>query len=384
MLAAQAKMLNVDEYSYFFKTNQAPANSTIEWPEYHDSTIIIDMKPLEQVLTLAEITVFGDSLKLFYERIFESQTDYSLKCRTVEVIQQGMVSKNENTLSLQTVVAVNFRPASNDQILTDDELKRILLQLINKYDDHFVGYLQTQRMSFKNVANVNAHPLEMENNSQQESYWALNEWAIVALTIGGIVMIAALLASYRLYKREIAPNSGSLLREWRAPRTHAEKSQYKSLFEEVDISNKDTLIMDDEEGSYESEVKFAFRPSENYADTDSPPESPAPYSRRARHSRLSADESLLFTSIEQEASRVELWAPAGKLGVAIDVVNGQPVVHSLKNGSPLEGFLAKGDRIVQIDEIDTSMMSAADVTSLMVRRMNERRRIVYIRADTLA
>jgi hypothetical protein len=148
------------------------------------------------------------------------------------------------------------------------------------------------------------------------------------------------------------------------------------------------LDEDEENDSYESDRKYAFRPSENYVDTDSPPASPEPYyadawTPRPRPSRLTQDESVLFTAFEQEVSRTELWAPPGKLGVAIDVVNGHPVVHSLKAGSALEGFLSKGDRIVQIDEIDTSLMSAADVTSLMVRRMNDRRKIVYIRGDAL-
>jgi C-terminal processing protease CtpA/Prc len=82
---------------------------------------------------------------------------------------------------------------------------------------------------------------------------------------------------------------------------------------------------------------------------------------------------------EIPGTRVELWAPAGKLGVAIDVVDGRPIVWRLKSGSPLEGFLEKGDIIVALDEIDTSHMSAADVTSLMVRRMRQRRKIAYIR-----
>ena len=162
-----------------------------------------------------------------------------------------------------------------------------------------------------------------------------------------------------------------------------------SHFQEEDSGNKDTVNLDDEENdSYELENKYAFRPSEHFADLDSPPGPPEPFFidmtvPRPRSTRYYV-EAEWIAPLEPELSRTELWAPAGKLGVAIDMVNGQPVVHSLKPGSPLEGFLSKGDRIVQIDEVDTSMMSSADVTSLMVRRMNERRKIVYIRADALA
>merc|ERR1719203_308265 len=75
----------------------------------------------------------------------------------------------------------------------------------------------------------------------------------------------------------------------------------------------------------------------------------------------------------------ECFAPPGKLGVAIDTLNGIPVVHRVKSGSPLEGILLHKDRIVGIDEVDCTNMSAADVTKVMVTRMNKTRKISYVR-----
>lgn len=75
----------------------------------------------------------------------------------------------------------------------------------------------------------------------------------------------------------------------------------------------------------------------------------------------------------------ECFAPPGKLGVAIDTLNGIPVVHRVKSGSPLEGILLHKDRIVGIDEVDCTNMSAADVTKVMVTRMNKTRKITYVR-----
>jgi len=75
----------------------------------------------------------------------------------------------------------------------------------------------------------------------------------------------------------------------------------------------------------------------------------------------------------------ECSAPAGKLGVSIDTVDGQPVVHRVKESSPLHGMLQRLDIIISIDEIDTSTMSAADVTLIMARRMGKERRITFLR-----
>jgi len=77
--------------------------------------------------------------------------------------------------------------------------------------------------------------------------------------------------------------------------------------------------------------------------------------------------------------RSECFAPPGKLGVAIDSMNGKPVVHRIKSGSPLEGILVHRDKIVGIDNIDTSSMTAAEVTRLMISKMNKTRKISFVR-----
>ena len=76
---------------------------------------------------------------------------------------------------------------------------------------------------------------------------------------------------------------------------------------------------------------------------------------------------------------VVVYAPPGKIGVAIDVIHGHPCVHMVKRGSPVEGLLQPNDKVLSIDDVDTSCMSAADVTHLMVKRMNYQRKITVIR-----
>ena len=77
----------------------------------------------------------------------------------------------------------------------------------------------------------------------------------------------------------------------------------------------------------------------------------------------------------------ECFAPPGKLGVAIDTINGQPVVHRVKDDSPLSGVLGRLDVIIVVDEVNTADMSAADVTSLVAKRMGNNRKITYLRGE---
>ena len=85
---------------------------------------------------------------------------------------------------------------------------------------------------------------------------------------------------------------------------------------------------------------------------------------------------------QYEKEYQHVFAPPGKVGVAIDVVNGNPTVHKIKRGSPLEGLLKPKDLVIAIDDVDTTRMSAADVTHLMVKRMNYRRKITFVRKDS--
>jgi len=74
----------------------------------------------------------------------------------------------------------------------------------------------------------------------------------------------------------------------------------------------------------------------------------------------------------------ECFAPPGKLGVVIDTTPEGPVVHKVNPGSPLEGIVWPGDIIVAIDDEDTRLLSATEITALMVKNMNQRRKLSVV------
>lgn len=88
---------------------------------------------------------------------------------------------------------------------------------------------------------------------------------------------------------------------------------------------------------------------------------------------------LSYSEELQKLPKQHVFAPPGKIGVAIDVFNGQPTVHKVRKGSPLENMLRANDVILSIDDVDTSCLSAADVTQLMVKRMDRVRKITFVR-----
>jgi hypothetical protein len=81
-----------------------------------------------------------------------------------------------------------------------------------------------------------------------------------------------------------------------------------------------------------------------------------------------------FADLEQ---RIEVDAPAGKLGMVIDTpTGGFPVVHAIKDTSVLVGRVEVGDRLLSVDDEDTTGMTAMQVSKLISDKANNPSRIL--------
>jgi C-terminal processing protease CtpA/Prc len=78
-----------------------------------------------------------------------------------------------------------------------------------------------------------------------------------------------------------------------------------------------------------------------------------------------------------------ILAPKGKLGVVIDTTKHGPVVFQVKDGSPLQGAVFPGDRIIAIDDIDTTGMTANNITTIMSRKAELGRRITVVSKENV-
>lgn len=78
--------------------------------------------------------------------------------------------------------------------------------------------------------------------------------------------------------------------------------------------------------------------------------------------------------------RIEVVAPAGKLGVVIDTpLSGNPMVHAIKDTSVLADKVNIGDRLVSVDGQDTTKMSAIKVSKLISSKAQTQRILVFTR-----
>lgn len=83
-----------------------------------------------------------------------------------------------------------------------------------------------------------------------------------------------------------------------------------------------------------------------------------------------------------QGNRTEVLAPPGKLGIIIDTCPEGPVVHSIKDNSPLLGLIFTGDMIVAIDDEDTTGWSAHYLTRLVAQKSKVTRKLTVLRSGS--
>ena len=80
---------------------------------------------------------------------------------------------------------------------------------------------------------------------------------------------------------------------------------------------------------------------------------------------------------------LDVYAPAGKLGVVIDTPNdGAPMIHAVKETSPIVDKVRVGDKLVAVDDVDVRAMTAMKVSKLISKKGNNpSRKLTIIRHE---
>ena len=74
----------------------------------------------------------------------------------------------------------------------------------------------------------------------------------------------------------------------------------------------------------------------------------------------------------------DVYAPPGKLHIVIHSTKDGPAVHTVKEGSSLEGHLFSGDLIISVDNVDTRAYTAEQVMKMMASRSTFERKITVL------
>ena len=92
-----------------------------------------------------------------------------------------------------------------------------------------------------------------------------------------------------------------------------------------------------------------------------------------------------FEEVYKEVREIlmDVYAPAGKLGVIIDTPDdGAPMIHAIKEDSPIADKVRVGDKLVAIDDDDVRPMTAKKVSKLLSTKANNpSRKLTIIRHE---
>jgi hypothetical protein len=77
----------------------------------------------------------------------------------------------------------------------------------------------------------------------------------------------------------------------------------------------------------------------------------------------------------------DCYAPPGKLHIVIHSTKDGPAVHTVKEGSSLEGHIFPGDLIISVDDVDTRSYTAEQVMKMMASKSERERKITVLHFD---
>jgi hypothetical protein len=102
---------------------------------------------------------------------------------------------------------------------------------------------------------------------------------------------------------------------------------------------------------------------------------------QAGNNTIFSEDPTFNEAYEGREEVIDVYAPAGKLGVVIDTPNDDaPVVHAVKDSSPIADQVRVGDKLVAVDDEDVRTMTAIKVSKLISKKSsNETRKLTIIR-----
>jgi len=118
--------------------------------------------------------------------------------------------------------------------------------------------------------------------------------------------------------------------------------------------------------------------------TRSTPDDSAMYDPNGNQDGAEAESSSDYStsSSDKDASNIvcrDCFAPPGRLQIVIHSTKDGPAVHTVKDGSSLEGEILPGDLIISVDNIDTRTCTAEEVMKMMASKSDQERKITVLR-----
>lgn len=392
--------------------------------EYLSSTVLMKLVPYEYAMDDYQITVYENGLKNFLIEQFGSGKNSTLQIRNVLVIKNRIAMTNdrqklfnEEDHVLHVTTTVLAEPNIGSSPLSSEDFSEMVVSYCSQFPENLILSWQAEEdetidrgddrfedsITFGHVSGFKVETIRYEHENKHENR-RRNSWRgnITGIAISTAIFFFCLCIPFLYLMIKEMKQRGSQNFNCVQDKACGDTDLISVL--KLKSSGKRSLFprRKNKYGIIESVITF-----ENETDL---PSTRSIKKKKHRYKKIDenkcpsissstdADTMSVLSSVDEESyddeslasiqtsvltgrhvEKKECCAPAGKLGVSIDTVGGQPVIHRVKEDSPLHSILQRLDIIVGVDEIDTSSMSAADVTLIMAKRMSKERRITFLR-----
>ena len=368
-------------------------------PPYLSASFSATISPVSDSLLFDAITkqAFSKSSGKFLQKVFDGHAanidivsvgvfdEHTTKLSSSSDIEVKRSPSRDHALTFSTVVVAQYQEDDEKKphksLMSPDHFHNNVMYATKDFQDHYLTILRqsSEDVYFSGVdtvifdeyqangrPNVSSATEDSSSNIMGVSDETLNAASIAVIIIGCVLSAIFLFASFKLRqkRKELTRN------RWRV-----EERNLRDI-----AGNKSLEVSQTSDDDFSFDPLVTYNKNNNNFFTD--------VTTLSSNQSSTAVSSPLFepyasnNSYTEELRRLprdQIYAPPGKLGVALDIFNGQPVVQKIRKGSPITGMLQVGDIILAIDDVDTSCMSLAEVTFLMVKNMERVRRITFVR-----
>jgi hypothetical protein len=305
------------------------------------------------------------------------------KRRTMMMMMRG---RRRRGLSQTDTVEVTYEQyttySTTNPSLTLDDVLQMPLMDITQQDEYISALKQLDGYASLTAVSTISLPSDGENDdvvdpSKPNPATALPLWAIIVIAVVGALLLSICLGPF-VYRKFCRSKSSEFSQEGDIQRHGGSSLPFNVGDDTVGTTDYDYSKAYAASGNFslsDAGGTIGSRTRQTAADT---------MPHQSGNNTVYSEDPTYNEAVYEGSSReeiIDVYAPAGKLGVVIDTPNdGAPIVHAVKDTSPIADKIRVGDKLVAVDDQDVRTMTAIQVSKLISKKsVNASRKMTVIR-----
>ena len=349
---------------------------------------------LNGIRSIEDVSDWEEATARYYERVYNNKNavDSGLDNAVVEIMLTNINTKSnrsrqrerrgllerilqQSSTSNNVAVVVTYSQSITYRNIDPSARINTILKMplsTEEYRNDYVTELKQDLEGYDDLASVSSISTPYDGSADQavgadestDNDAGISTGGLIGIVVGGIVALALVVGTFVYYKKKNGRQTTS------ATRTTDDNGHGSTLIQ----GNTVNIMMVKDLADVAASATSAGLGPAVFGDV-------SVASEDNNNKYYAPPLGIVEDGGKYRAELLTIIAPKGKLGIVIDSPdNGPPVVHSLKETSPIVDKMQVGDRIVAIDDEDVRTMSSIKVSKLISKKSsNEERKFTVVR-----